>query len=52
MGLKYFAGNNLSGQVSGIAGGSEKSSAGLSGLVKIPLDCTVASLIVRCELSM
>ena len=27
--------------MSGIAGGSEKSSAGVGGLVKIPLDCTV-----------
>ena len=29
----------ISGQVSGIAGGSEKSSAGMGRLVKIPLDC-------------
>ena len=30
--------------MSGIAGGSEKSSAGVGGLVKIPLDCTVEAL--------
>ena len=29
------------GQVSGIAGGSEQFSLGVSGLVKKPLDCTV-----------
>ena len=34
------------GQVSGIAGGSEQFSAGVSGLVKKPLDCTVGKLIV------
>ena len=38
---KIFRGGIISGQVSGIAGGSEKSSAGVGGLVKIPLDCTV-----------
>ena len=42
-GLKNFRGGIISGQVSGIAGGSEKSSAGVGGLVKIPLDCTVLS---------
>ena len=30
------------GQVNGIAGGSEQFSAGWSGLVKEPLDCTVS----------
>ena len=40
-GIKIFRGGIISGQVSGIAGGSEKSSAGMGGLVKIPLDCTV-----------
>ena len=40
-GIKIFRGGIISGQVSGIAGGSEKSSAGVGGLVKIPLDCTV-----------
>ena len=34
------------GQVSGIAGGSEQLSAGVSGLVKKNLDCTVGKLIV------
>ena len=43
-GIKIFRGGIISGQVSGIAGGSEKSSAGVGGLVKIPLDCTVAVL--------
>ena len=42
-GIKIFRGGIISGQVSGIAGGSEKSSAGVGGLVKIPLDCTVIS---------
>ena len=42
-GIKIFRGGIISGQVSGIAGGSEKSSAGVGGLVKIPLDCTVRS---------
>ena len=41
-GIKIFRGGIISGQVSGIAGGSEKSSAGVGGLVKIPLDCTVS----------
>ena len=40
-GIKISRGGIISGQVSGIAGGSEKSSAGVGGLVKIPLDCTV-----------
>ena len=40
-GIKIFRGGIISGQVRGIAGGSEKSSAGVGGLVKIPLDCTV-----------
>ena len=40
-GIKIFRGGIISGQVSGIVGGSEKSSAGVGGLVKIPLDCTV-----------
>ena len=40
-GIKIFRSGIISGQVSGIAGGSEKSSAGVGGLVKIPLDCTV-----------
>ena len=40
-GIKIFRGGIISGQVSGIAGGSQKSSAGVGGLVKIPLDCTV-----------
>ena len=39
--IEIFRGGIISGQVSGIAGGSEKSSAGVGGLVKIPLDCTV-----------
>ena len=43
-GIKIFRGGIISGQVSGIAGGSEKSSAGMGGLVKIPLDCTVYTL--------
>ena len=43
-GIKIFRGGIISGQVSGIAGGSEKSSAGVGGLVKIPLDCTVYPL--------
>ena len=45
-GIKIFRGGIISGQVSGIAGGSEKSSAGVGGLVKIPLDCTVLSLMI------
>ena len=40
-GIRIFRGGIISGQVSGIAGGAEKSSAGVGGLVKIPLDCTV-----------
>ena len=44
-GIKIFRGGIISGQVSGIAGGSEKSSAGVGGLVKIPLDCTVPSFV-------
>ena len=32
---------NRDGQVSGIAGDSDKFSAGVSGHVKIPIDCTV-----------
>ena len=41
-GIKIFCGGIISGQVSGIAGDSEKSSAGLGGLLKILLNCTVA----------
>ena len=43
-GIKLFRGGIISGQVSGIAEGSEKSSAGVGGPVKIPLDCTVSVL--------
>ena len=46
-GIKIFRGGIISGQVSGIAGGSEKSSAGVGGLVKIPLDCTVYDAIAN-----
>ena len=45
-GIKIFRGGIISGQVSGIAGGSEKSSAGVGGLVKIPLDCTVLTYTI------
>ena len=45
-GIKIFRGGIISGQVSGIAGGSEKSSAGVGGLVKIPLDCTVVMCLI------
>ena len=51
-GNKIFRGGIISGQVSGIAGGSEKSSAGVGGLLKIPLDCTVLSLKPQREVSL
>ena len=34
------------GQMSGIAGGSIQFSAGVSGLVKKPLDCAVSAFII------
>ena len=40
-GIRVSRGGIESGQVRGSAGGLEKSSAGVSGLVKKPLDCTV-----------
>ena len=42
----------MSGQVRGSAGGLEKLSAGVSGLVKKPLDCTVHGMccaFCRCQ---
>ena len=43
-GIRVSCGGIDSGQVRGSAGGLEKLSAGVSGLVKKPLDCTVACL--------
>ena len=40
-GIRVSRGGIESGQVRGSAGGLEKLSAGVSGLVKNPLDCTV-----------
>ena len=40
-GIRVSRGGIESGQVRGSAGGLEKLSAGVSGLVKKPLDCTV-----------
>ena len=44
-GIRVSRGGIESGQVSGSAGGLEKLSAGVSGLVKKNLDCTVAVIL-------
>ena len=44
-GIRVSRGGIESGQVRGSAGGLEKLSAGLSGLVKKPLDCTVVECL-------